>query len=204
MKKIIYIILCCLFSACAGSGTTSQNSSAQNDAKLKSEWMRDGSIVISRPVPEVIQNESDVLQNMLGFLPQNGSIVGNWIKIDRAQSTLTLMSGENTVKTIKLDASNQIDKLKAGEYKLLHKQRNPLWYAPDSYFTMRNLAVPSANDRQRYRRGALGEYALFIKKDMPIHTGPFWSSDIGGIKLDTQTLADLYFAIEIGDSIKIE
>ena len=86
----------------------------------------------------------------------------------------------------------------------MHKQRNPLWYAPDSYFKARLLPLPAEGDRSRFRRGALGEFVLFVDKDTPIHSGPFGSEEIGGIRLEEDDISRLYYQLELGATIRVE
>lgn len=97
-----------------------------------------------------------------------------------------------------------IENLSPGNYNLLHKQRNALWYAPAGYFQKRNQQVPPDGDRSRFRRGALGAFALFLNKETPIHSGPVWSDEIGGIRLSENDISRLYYAVELGAPIEVQ
>jgi hypothetical protein len=111
------------------------------------------------------------------------------------------MDGASTVYKFKGEGLGQVV---PGRYELLHKQRNPLWYAPDAYFAKRGLMVPPAGDRARFRRGALGDFVLFLNKDTPIHSGPIWSEDLGGARLDENDLSRVYYKVEAGTPIQVE
>lgn len=161
-------------------------------------WLLDGMIAISRPLPSVV---SAAPESMLGFMPlPKAAHVGIWLSIDRSSKMLTVMDGD---KEVSMAAGDGVDKLKTGVYQVLHKQRNALWYAPDSYFTARNLKVPPQGDRARYRRGALGDFVVFINKDTPIYSGPFWVEDVGGIRLSDEDMSRLYYRIDVGSPIEV-
>jgi hypothetical protein len=110
------------------------------------------------------------------------------------------MDGDKEVNVI---TGEGVEKLKPGIYQLLHKQRNALWYAPDSYFSARDLAIPAQGDRSRYRRGALGDFVLYIDKDTPIHNSPIWDDEIGGVRLDDADMSRLYYALEVGAAVEV-
>lgn len=163
-----------------------------------SRWVTDGQIIISRSAPEVSDSDGRLA---LGFLPLSGAHVGPWLSVDRSSETVQLMDGS---KVVAKSAATGIKSLKDGVYQLQHKQRNPLWYAPDTYFQDRNLPLPPEGDKSRFRRGALGDYVIFINKDTPIHCGPLWSEMIGGIKIDESELAKLYYSLEVGSMIEVK
>jgi hypothetical protein len=52
----------------------------------------------------------------------------------------------------------------SGNYNVILKQKRPLWYAPDNYYTERNLPLPGEGASERYLKGALGEYAIYLIK----------------------------------------
>lgn len=163
-------------------------------------YLPSGSLLISKAIPEVSQSSAS--QSLLGFIPVIPSldVKGSWISIDSSTKTVSLMNGDAVARTF----SAQVGELPKGEFQLLHKQRAPLWYAPDSYFAARRLNVPAQGDRSRFRRGALGEYALFINKDTPIHSGPVWLDEIGGIRISDAEMMQLYPIFEIGDRVVIK
>ncbi|MCO6431680.1 MAG: L,D-transpeptidase [Deltaproteobacteria bacterium] len=162
------------------------------------KWLPSGQIVLSRPVPEVSSPRS---LNMLGFIPIIGSPSGIWLSINLSSSELTLMEGSRVITSSKLEGG---EGLSPGSYQVLHMQRSPLWYATDRYFEQRSLPVPPQGDRARFRRGALGEYAIFINKDTPIHCGPVWSEEVGGIRIPEPEMAKIYNQLQVGSVIEVK
>ena len=203
-RVILSALLGLILSGCSASGPVSQSSESPTG------YGQDGILALSRPMPEPIALaaalDSAPVNNMLGFVPASiaPAVVapaGTWLSINRRDKTVSLMEGSKASITVHGDG---IEQLKAGSFHLLHKQRSPLWYAPDAYFTERGLAVPPEGDRERYRRGALGEFAMFLDKDTPLHAGIVWTDDVGGIRVDENDLARLYYSLDVGSTIKIE
>jgi hypothetical protein len=156
-----------------------------------------GSVIIARPVPKVEILEPSV-QKLFPFI---APIAQSIIHIDRKTGEVSLMEdGRTTAKFTSDGAKN----LNPGSFKLIHKQRHPLWQAPADYFRKRNLPVPPEGSSARLLKGALGDFALFINEKTPIHSGATWSEDVGGIKLSDSSLAQLYYRVEVGTSIVIE
>jgi hypothetical protein len=161
-----------------------------------------GSVMISRSVPEVTSALQLAKQSSsaLGFVPGNFAVAGDWITVDRNAGTITLMSGNKA----KLTASGEgLKMLEPGIFSIVHKQRHPLWYATDSYFSERGLETPNPAARDRYRRGALGEFALFIDANTPIHSGLIWDSTIGGVRLEEEDLSRLYYQVDVGAVVEV-
>jgi hypothetical protein len=106
-------------------------------------------------------------------------------------------------KEISVSSGEGFENLKPGTYHVLHKQRNALWYAPDSYFSSRSLPLPAQGDRSRFRRGALGEFVLYVDKETPIHSGPVWSAEVGGVRLGSADLSRMYYSLDVGAPIEV-
>lgn len=173
------------------------HSTPRPPAETAANWLRDGMIAISRPVPSVSESPS----TLLGFMPVGKQIrLGSWVSIDRASRLISIMEGDRQTAVLSGDG---IDSLKPGIYRVLHKQKNALWYAPDSYFSARALPVPAQGDRSRFRRGALGEFVVYLDKTTPIHSGPVWSEEIGGARIDESELSRLYYSLDIGTQVEI-
>lgn len=162
-----------------------------------------GSITLSRAIPAVQQSKGFASQTALGFVPPLAATTaaGRWLSIDVGHRKIALMEGDRILDSADVE---QLGPVERGNYQLLHKQRNPLWYAPNSYFSRRRLTVPPQGDRSRYRRGALGDFALFIDKDTPIHSAPIWAEDVGGIRLKEESLSRIYYRLEIGSVIEVK
>lgn len=161
-------------------------------------WLPSGQITISRKAPEVTSPRS---LNMLGFLPVLGTHAGIWLSVDSSKKEISLMDGNRVLSSSSAEGT---DRIEPGTYQVLHMQKDALWYAPDSYFRMRNLPVPSQGDKARFRRGALGEYAIFINKDTPIHSGPVADQEVGGIRLKEADLSKIYYQLQVGSIIDVK
>lgn len=166
--------------------------SAQGPVALES-----GSIVIARPLPAIAPQPT----TMLGFMPSLENRLGAWVSINRDSGEIVLR--ENDKELFSFVATEGLESLTPGVFTVVHKQRNPLWYAPDSYFSNRGLPLPAEGSKERFRRGALGEYALYLTPEVPIHSGPVWSEDVGGVRIDEETLSRLYYQLEVGVPVEI-
>lgn len=161
-------------------------------------WLKNGMITISKAAPAVSSPRS---LNMLGFVPVLGSHQGVWLSIDTKSKKVELMDGNRLVSSSQLEEADQIP---AGSFQVLHMQKDALWYASDGYFIRRNLPVPSQGDKQRFRRGALGEYAIFLNKDTPIHSGPVYTDEIGGIRMKESDLSKIFYQLQVGSIIDVK
>jgi len=159
--------------------------------------MADGSIMIARSMPAP---QGMVQPTGLGFMPPLGAVPGNWLMIDTVRGAVNLMEGDRVAVAAQAAGAKNLRK---GRYQLVLKQRNPLWYAPSTYFEDRNLEVPPEGDKNRFRRGALGDFVLYLDKETPVHSGPVWNKDIGGIKLDEASLAKMYYLLSIGSMVEV-
>ncbi len=154
--------------------------------------------MISRPAPAPAAMEKLIA---LGLLPSYEAENTHWLRIDPHSQTISLMEdGKPTL----VSQAQGTQLLHSGRFQLLHKQRNPLWYAPASYFEQRNLPVPPEGDKSRFRRGALGDFVLYLTKDTPIHSGPVWSEDVGGVKVDDSSLSKIYYMLPVGAIIEVK
>ncbi|MCB0336950.1 MAG: L,D-transpeptidase [Bdellovibrionales bacterium] len=186
----IFLLLATL-STVSGCGYSLGKFSSNN-----SDFDKNGSIVTARAIPDVRTPET----NMLGFLPQQTDAQVK-IVIDRNAKALILLNRDERVLTTQ--TFEGLERLHAGKYQVMHKQRNALWHAPDNYFQTRDLQTPDEGSQERFRRGALGEFAIFIDADTPLHNGPVWSPQIGGLKIEDDVLAKLYYSVEVGTPVEI-
>jgi len=184
-NNILLGLLICLLPGLTACGIKS-GVGDKTTAPVTTNWLRDGSITLARPAPQQQQISSDTL---LGFLPVQGIDRGNWMAIDPANKIINVMSGSELLARVRIQ---DIGEIEPGTYGIIHRQQNPLWYAPASYFSRRNLAVPAEGTSERFRKGALGDFALFINKDFSIHNSPVACQDVGGIKLSDEDIALLY------------
>jgi hypothetical protein len=149
---------------------------------------------------------------MLGFSPtstdENGLIRQRPVaRIDRSESTIAIngMDEPGIVRQIS-------ESIPAGAYKVGLIQRNPRWYAPDSYYTQRNLNVPPAGSAPRFLKGALGIGAIFLQPlntlnsllQVPLHCAKEFTEDVGGVQLPEDTYLELQRALKLGNTVVIE
>ena len=189
------------------SGLSNSSVFSQNGGKYSSS----GTIIISQRVPSrdasttLAAERNLVMAPLIGYFPPAGSYspADNeaWLQIERTSKKVTLFKGSNPVRELSAEG---VVKLASGEFYLQHKQSEPLWYAPDIYFQKRKLATPKPGARLRYRRGALGKFALYPTTTFPIHCGPVWNADVGGLRLPPQELAAIYEALPVGAAIVVK
>ena len=153
-------------------------------------------------VPVEIRKKPGTFAPLIGYFPPAANYIPaeneSWLEIVRNSRRLLLHRGKGVIKEIQGEGDISIEE---GEYYLQHKQKEPLWYAPDDYFKRRRLAVPPVGNRLRYRRGALGKYALYPTTTFAIHCGPIWSEDVGGLRISLADLSSIYYLMPIGAPI---
>ena len=166
------------------------------DADLSSTQLAGGYISLNRVAPPIASPST-----LLGFMPDASSEKDTpWLKLRLQDNTLLLMKGDAVVEQSKIEGSFALE---PGIYSLQHKQRSPLWYAGDEYFTLRGLSVPTVGDKERYRRGALGDFALFVDSDASIHSAPIWTQEVGGLRIDDEKMKKIYYALDVGAKIQV-
>ena len=180
------------------------------------KFLESGTVILSMRIPEkqaaanpqVEERElgkPSPLAPLIGYFPPAVSYVPaeneTWLEISKAQQKLTLYKGNTVVKTMNIEGSVSLN---AGDYFLQHKQKNPLWYAPNEYFAKRQLRVPSEDDRLRYRRGALGRFALFPTNTFPIHSAPVWTAEVGGLRVSETDLHSIFLLVPVGSPVVVK
>ncbi len=175
------------------------------------DFLESGTIVISHQVPlkESVAGfntpEEKLFAPLIGYFPPTLSYLPadneTWLEINKENSKIALYKGNALIKEMKVEG---MASLPNGDYFLQRKQKEPIWYAPDNYFTSRQLKVPSVEDKLRYRKGALGKFALFPTTSFPIHCAPLWSEDVGGLKVAPADLASIYYMIQVGAPIVVK
>jgi hypothetical protein len=173
--------------------------------KDKSAWLPSGSIVIARRAPAPSAAEFRALGFSASTTPnQNLAIAalqrGTWLDIDRTLREARVMEGEKVIDKIQ---SEDLFALTPGSYQVVHKQRNPLWYASDDYFSRRNQEIPLASAQERYRRGALGDYVIFIDERTPLHDAPLKSPEVGGARLAEKDIAKIFYRLDTGARVVV-
>jgi hypothetical protein len=195
----------------------------------QASWLADGSIAVFREVksPPPVSFTPDVFRSFVPFtristvrsgvpdprIPQNRVR----ISINRSAGTITVRGlGANPVvipvegaDRMLLSSTSHTEILPSGARVRPHasielKQESPLWYAPDSYFERRGLPVPPPFSHTRFRRGALGPFALFLTGEIPLHSAPFWSDEVGGLRVSEEVASALFQHLPLGATIDLE
>ena len=96
-----------------------------------------------------------------------------------------------------------------GRFSILRKERDPIWIKPEWAFLESEEAVPIfAEDRRRFQRGVLGEYALYFAKDYMIH-GTLYETNLGRnithgcVRVGARDLAYLFENVDLGTPVFI-
>lgn len=193
-RKVVFagISSLLLVAAVTGCSFSSRDISSPSAVQTENMYLPAGQIVIARPMPSMSEISTE---HMLGFLPTRPELKGLWLKIERGESTVSLMDGDNLVLSSRVSG---LDSISPGRYEVVHKQRNALWRANSEYYQRRSLPVPSEFDPDRLLKGVLGNYALFLDENLPIHCGPAEMEEVGGMQLNEKDISRIYYAIEVG------
>lgn len=186
---VILLVLISLFTACSIS-----SSPEATPVSIQTS----GSISIARLAPAPLKASEN---SVMGFLPFESQKGATKLIINRADRTISLLEGDKA--SIIAKGEGDIS-LAPGTYSIMHKQRAPLWYAGDSYFTNREMSVPPSGDGNRFLRGALGDFALFIDKDTSIHSSDIWTNEVGGLRIPVEEIQKIYYSLDVGSAIEIK
>ena len=175
-------------------------------------WLPDGSLGLVRPVPRMsmiseamAQPKSDMFTEpkarMRAPSEMPSTDLAPRLIIETTKHTLTLSRPGEAPITMKAQGAYA---LKKGTYSVALKQADPLWYAPPTYFLRRGMKVPPDGSKARFMRGALGHQALFFDKQVAIHSGPVWNDEIGGVKLSSEDMAQLFETVALGTQVEVK
>ena len=193
--RALAIILLLLVTGCA---TASFNPASSET------WLTDGNLALLRPVPK--QNlysektSSEPMARMRPPEPEQSNIPPHLI-VHGASHSLTLSLPGSAPITIKAQGTYA---MKPGSYAVALKQHDPLWYAPPTYFLRRGIQVPADGTKARFMRGALGNKAIFLDREIPIHSGPMWTEEIGGLRVSTDDMARIFDAVTVGGRVEVQ
>ncbi len=181
-------------------GVTSDRSSGK-------AWLQNGSLGLSRPVPAVSQSSTstpDTSSPRASLRPTLSETVEsantNTLIISRNDKTLTAISPGSAPLVIKSEGAQLLPE---GSFSVTQKEQNSLWYAPRDYFLRRSLAVPAEGSRERFKRAALGSKTIFLNDSTPIHSGPVWMEEIGGIRLNTDQMEQIFSMVTVGTRVEV-
>jgi L,D-transpeptidase YbiS len=95
-----------------------------------------------------------------------------------------------------------------GVFEIGRKKRDPVWYAPDWYYVERGLPIPPAYNAERYHRGILGDYALYLSDEIAIHgtedeSSVGRASSHGCMRMRNDDMAAVFPLVEVGTKVII-
>lgn len=208
---------CSLRSSSSGMISPGYGGLAEVSGTQLSSLLPEGSLSLTRAAPVTVSIEASptvgsaykVAANstipMIGLVP--GAVpallspkiepAGAWLSIDAGSRTVSLIDSGEVVFAAPFSGDVGGGKDRA-ELSVLLKQRNAVWFAPDEYFAARGLAVPTENSRERYLKGALGDFVVYLDEDMALYSGPVDVPEIAGVRLDPNDLARIYYLLPVG------
>lgn len=95
-----------------------------------------------------------------------------------------------------------------GVFEIGRKKKDPVWYAPDWYYVERDLPIPPAYSPARYRRGILGDYALYLSDEIAIHgtedeNSVGRASSHGCLRMRNADIAIVFPLVQVGTRVEI-
>lgn len=199
MKLFLGLLASLVFAGCiTGTSDSDISTSTRN-----SEWLQEGTLVIARPLPE----ESSASSSLFGFMPQSSTLdsdageSGLRLVIDSETAQATVLNGALKLSTFPLA---NVEGLNPGSYEVMHKQRHPVWYATDAYFENRGLPKPDKNSKDRYLKGALGDFVIYLDDQTALHNSAVFANEVGGIRLSDNDIAQIYYQLEVGARVVVE
>ena len=136
-----------------------------------------------------------------------------------SERTLTVHRGESTLHRFpvgvgtgeRLDRAHGEDwdfATPTGVFEIGRKKKDPVWYAPDWYYVERGLSIPPAYSDERYQRGILGDYALYLSDEIAIHgtqneSSVGRASSHGCLRMRNADIAMVFPLVEVGTKVVI-
>lgn len=164
----------------------------------ENQWLESGSLALSRPIPHATTtlHTDSATSTPEAFAPAEApSLI-----ISRNDRTITAIKPGATPVVIKSEGAQY---LKQGSFSVTQKEESPLWYAPKEYFINRALPVPAEGSRERFKRAALGAHTLYLNDQTPIHSGPVWLKEIGGVRVKNAQLAEIFSLVQVGTRVEV-
>ena len=211
-RYLLYLIAICFvipnLTSCSGTKIL-PDQAAQNT------FLSSGTIIVSQQISSemkqqamtsanIPESEPKMFAPLIGYFPPAATYLPaeneSWVEILRASKKVLIHKGLSIVAEIQGEGDIP---LAPGEYYIQHKQKSPLWYAPDEYFSKRQLEVPAQGDRSRYRRGALGQFAIYPTTTFALHCGPVWTEDVGGLRISSSDLSSVYYTLPVGAPVVV-
>jgi len=144
------------------------------------QFQKSGTILLSRAMPQKVARASvpgthRMMMPLIGYIPPSVGFLPadneTWLEIDSLSKKLTLFRGKKVLAVVQAEGMIGAE---PGLYALQHKEKDPLWYAPDKYFSKRKLGVPTEDAQTRYLRGAL----LCRSLRSGLERGSWWTTSV--------------------------
>jgi len=164
------------------------------------KWLENGSLALSRPLPakgSPAISQVAVASNVPAPTANSGAAQ---IIISRRDNTLTAVLPGSSPLVFRAEGAASLPQ---GSFSVTMKEESPLWYAPKEYFTSRALEVPDEGSRTRFRRAALGNRAMYLDNQAPIHSGPVWLKEIGGLRVKQGEMNQIYSMVGVGTRVEV-
>lgn len=208
--KLTFLILCSVtfLQSCALRGGTSVVGQLGN-ATLTAP----GSLVINRPAPKIEQAKAEVLYSDVGgfgFTPiaRNSNAFGiSGNQSDYDGTTVSLSDKKLTIKKQGIAHSFNIESIKdfvPGVYKVLLIQEKPTWYADDNYYIRREISSPKPNSKERFLKGVLGPKAIYLSKDITLHSSNYLADDAKGLRFSADEIEGLSMLLSVGGTLLVK
>jgi hypothetical protein len=143
---------------------------------------------------------------------------GRYVVISLEQHRLFLMEGERVIweavvgtgRGTRLEGAGQRWDFTTprGMFRVLRKEKDPIWNVPDWAFVMRGEPIPPEDSPRRREEGMLGTTALYMEEGIAIHgtnqpelLGQPVSA--GCIRMTNEMVRVLYHEVEVGTPVII-
>ena len=190
MKKIknfniLPILLLCSCSLYTQKQDTSEQTYMNN-------YNQNGMIAISESLPTI---KSDLSPQIVTFLAADNKIDGNWLLVDTRRRTLSIKNGDTTLDTVDIQGNMGV---RNGMYRVFYKEEYNIWYDYS-----RNMTPPEQFSKERYVKGALGNFAIFLSENIAIHDSKISTFDVQGLRIDSNDIKKVYSSLKSGALVRV-
>jgi lipoprotein-anchoring transpeptidase ErfK/SrfK len=142
-----------------------------------------------------------------------------WLHVSVAARRLTVWRGRERlhVYPVGVGTGGALRKLDGGAwqwdtptgiFEVGRMKRDPVWFAPDWHFVEQRRPVPPRDSPDRYVRGILGDYALYIDDEIAIHgtrdrSSVGRASSHGCLRMYNEDIAVVYGLVALGTKVII-
>jgi lipoprotein-anchoring transpeptidase ErfK/SrfK len=143
---------------------------------------------------------------------------GRYVVVSLAEHRLYLMEGDREIWSAVVGTGTGTQLEGAGQtwdfstprgmFRILHKEKDPIWYVPDWAFVQRGVPLPPDDSPLRREAGVLGTTALYMKELIAIHGTEhpeLLGQDVsaGCIRMTNEDVRRLYHDLEVGTPVLI-